>query len=464
MSITKNILIYGAGEFGNFINRLIISKKIVDFEVKGFIDDSILKKGNQINGLRVYNKSEIKKSFIDEEEISGIILAIKNIEESVKKELEIFFHSLNVPILSPPDIDYWVRNGLKPQMIKPISYSSFIDRKKILINFEPVKRFYSNKTVLVTGSGGSIGSEISKQLSDFNLKKIILIDTSETALFNLLNELKKSIEVEFHMISINNIIELEKIFKNNSIDIVFHAAAFKHVGMCEIDFKNCTYNNLFGTINVVDLSFKFHCEKFIMISTDKAVNPKSVMGISKRLCELYCLSLSNSGLKTDVIITRFGNVLGSNGSVLKIFENRFNKNLPLQVTDEKMTRYFMSIFEACELVILSGFRASNSDICIFDMGEPQNILKLAEKFIISKGLIPYKQYKIEIIGALKSEKINEELFNQNEKIEFKANEKLMIFRSNIDVEVKNNIINDFQGTGQLTHKIIKNRFRKYATL
>ncbi|MDC0133046.1 SDR family NAD(P)-dependent oxidoreductase, partial [Flavobacteriaceae bacterium] len=423
----------------------------------------ILKKGNLINGLRIYSISEIKKSFIDENEISGIILAIKTIEESVKKDLEIFFNSLNVTVLSPPDIDHWVQNGLKPQMIKPISYNSFIDRKKIFVNFDPVKKFYSGKIVLVTGSAGSIGSEISKQLSDFNLKKIILIDTSETALFNLLNELKKSIEIEFHMISVTNKIDLEKIFKNNSIDIVFHAAAFKHVGMCEIDFKNCINNNLFGTINVVDLSFKYDCEKFIMISTDKAVNPKSVMGISKRLCELYCLSLSNSGLKTDVIITRFGNVLGSNGSVLKIFENRFNKNLPLQVTDEKMTRYFMSIFEACQLVILSGFRGSNSDICIFDMGEAQNILKLAEKFIISKGLIPYEQYKIEITGALKSEKINEELFNQNEKIEFQANEKLMIVRSNIDIELKNIIIKDFQRTDQLTHKIIKGRYKKYET-
>ena len=461
MSSSKNILIYGAGEFGNFINRLILSKKIVAFEVKGFIDDSILKKGNLINGLKIYNISEIKKSFIVENEISGVILAIKTIEESIKKDLEIFFNALDVTVLSPPDIDYWVQNGLKPQLIKPISYNSFIDRKKIFINFDPVKKFYSDKIVLVTGSAGSIGSEISKQLSKFNLKKIILIDTSETALFNLLNELKKSIEVEFHMISVNNKIDLEKIFKINSIDIVFHAAAFKHVGMCEIDFKSCINNNLFGTINVIDLSIKYHCEKFIMISTDKAVNPKSVMGISKRLCELYCLSLSSNGSKTDVIITRFGNVLGSNGSVLKIFENRFNKNLPLQVTDKKMTRYFMSIFEACQLVILSGLRGSNSDICIFDMGEPQNILKLAEKFIVSKGLIPHEQYKIEIIGALQSEKINEELFNQNEKIEFQANEKLMIIRSNIDIELKNIIIKDFQETDQLTHKIIKNRFKKY---
>ena len=461
MGKIKNVLIYGAGELGVFIQRLIMSKKINDYMVIGFIDDSIIKSGNIINNQNIYSSIEVNSSFLEKKEISAIILAIRDLDEKIQEKINNKFSDLNIPLLSPPDIDFWVQNGLKSEMIKPLNYSSFINRKKINLDLNLIKNFYDSKTILVTGAAGSIGSEICKQITTFNIKKIILVDSSETGVFNLLEDIKKFKTIDFHLISVTNTKSLEKVFEKNDIDVVFHAAAYKHVNICEINYSNCIYNNVLGTINTIDLAIKYNCKKFVLISTDKAVNPKSIMGISKRLCELYCLSISNTKIETDIVITRFGNVLGSNGSVLKIFENRFISNLPLQVTDKKMTRYFMSIFEACQLVIYSGQKGSNSEICIFEMGTPQNIFKLAEKFIISKGLIPHEQYKINIIGAGSSEKINEELFSSYEELEKKEDEKILILKSKTNPKIKDMIKKDYGDPDSLSYEEIKDIFKKY---
>ncbi len=459
--MTKNILIYGAGEFGIFIQRLIKSKRIREFNVIGFVDDSPIKTGNIFDNLNIYSSKEINHSFLLEQNIKGIILAIRNLNQENKNKINKKFSDLNLPLLSPPDIDFWVQNGLKSEMIQPINYSTFINRKKINLNLNKIKSYYNSKTIMVTGAAGSIGSEICRQITNFNIKKIIIVDSSETGIFNLLENIKNFKSISFHLISVTDYKSLERIFKTHKIDFVFHAAAYKHVNMCEINYKNCINNNLIGSINTIDLAVKYNCEKFILISTDKAVNPINIMGISKRLCELYALSVSNH-VNTKIIITRFGNVLGSNGSVLKIFENRFISNLPLEVTSKKMTRYFMSIFEACQLVIYSGQKGSNSEICIFEMGTPQNIYKLAENFIVSKGLIPHDQYKIKIVGVGSGEKINEQLYSDNEEPEKTEDDKILILKSKINSKIKDQIKKDFKDPLMLSKVDIINLFNKYS--
>lgn len=417
----SNIVIYGAGQSG------MITKQVIDassnMRVVGFLEDDVNKIGKFLGGAKIYsNGDQSIDNLFKELNVDELVITVKDLPYERKTDIVEVCLRNQVKVRAIPPIEKWVKGELSLNQIKDIRIEDLLGREAIHLSVENVSRELSGKIVCVTGAAGSIGSEIVIQVLSFRPKKVILIDQDESALYELERELSKmqtSIAFFPYLANITNKARMKAIFEVHKPQIVFHAAAYKHVPMMEGNPHEAVLCNILGTKALADLSVEFHVEKFVMVSTDKAVNPTNVMGCSKRVAEIYVQSLNSkleavSSTHTLFVTTRFGNVLGSNGSVIPLFKKQIQEGGPVTVTHPQITRYFMTIHEACQLVLEAGAMGKGGEIFIFDMGRSVLILDLAKKMIRLSGLEPDKDIEIVFTGLREGEKLYEELLNDKE--------------------------------------------------
>ncbi|PHS61904.1 MAG: polysaccharide biosynthesis protein [Flavobacterium sp.] len=428
--LKKRIMIYGSDSHSLNIGKTLLSDDTINFKLIGFLNEKFKTKGVKLYGKPLITIKNDFSSIIEDYNVNGIIIADKSYSIKEKNKIVELCLENNLEIFSVPSLEQVnTQEGVKLQ-IKPIQIEDLLERDPIQINDELIKYDLENKTILVTGGAGSIGSEIVSQLSCFKPKLLIILDQAESALHELELELKQKIpnlNFVIELADISNVFRLENVFIKHKIDFIYHAAAYKHVPMIEKNPREAVLVNILGTINLANLSLKFGIDKFVMISTDKAVNPTNVMGASKRAAEMYVQSFFNEHSDgTKFITTRFGNVLGSNGSVIPHFRNQISKGGPVTVTHKDIIRYFMTIPEACQLVLQAGTMGHGGEIFIFDMGEQVRILDLAKKMIRLSGFEPYKDIDIQITGLRPGEKLYEELLNDTSKSLPTHHKKIMI--------------------------------------
>ena len=423
--LTATIL-FGAGVNGLMAKRALDDSNSVN--VLAFVDDDKTKVGRSIEGISVFTLDEKLKKIVEQQNIDQVIITTDKISQKRKNEVFNFFKLQGIKIFTVPAIDQWANSQGIVGNLKPIIIEDLLRRDTIDIDLQKNNLQYQDKTILVTGAAGSIGSEIVRQLLKFKPYKLILFDQAETPLFELKNELfktKYTTQFEFLLRSVANYASVEQCFKAHTIDVVFHAAAYKHVYMTETTPAAAVLNNILGTKNVVDVAIKNKACHFVMVSTDKAVNPSNVMGASKRIAEMYLANQAESS-NTQLITTRFGNVLGSNGSVVPIFKEQIEKGGPVIVTHPEITRFFMTITEACQLVLEAGAMGTGGEIYVFDMGAPVKIKDLAISMIRLSGLVENQDIKIEYSGLRPGEKLYEELLTGNENLKPSHNELIYI--------------------------------------
>ena len=417
-SSRKNVLIYGSGETGIIVKRVIESDPRSGYQLKGFIDDNSKLQGKKVDGYPVFSKSVITKDFIDVEGIKAFIFAIKDISARKKKEVLESVINLGLEILDTHSFDQWLNGHLQVKQLRKVQFEDLLGREPITLDLIRIEQGLKKKTILVTGAAGSIGSEIVRQLTKYNYKQLVLVDQAETPSFYLDNELKDKFSTcRYDLIigDVTNELKMDHIFRKYRPEIVFHAAAYKHVPIMEANPHEAFRVNVGGTKIISELAIKYRAEKFVMISSDKAVNPTNVMGATKKVCELLVQAQARrSETKTKFVTTRFGNVLGSNGSVIPLFKKQIAEGGPVTITDPEITRFFMTIPEACQLVLEAGFMGNGGEIFIFDMGNPIKILDIATKLIQLSGLEPYEDIDIKFTGLRPGEKLYEELFSDSE--------------------------------------------------
>jgi FlaA1/EpsC-like NDP-sugar epimerase len=429
-TLRKNVLIYGAGETGIVVKRVIQSDPRSGYHLKGFIDDNVKLQGKMVDGYPVYSKSVLSKDFIEIEGISVFIFAIKDISPVNRKKVLESVISLGLEILDTPSFDQWLNGKLQVKQLRKVQLEDLLGREPISLDLNRIGKGLKNKTILITGAAGSIGSEIVRQLTKFDYKLLVLLDQAETPSFFLNNELTEKYPGCRYKLIIGDVTNYQKmdfIFRKYHPELVFHAAAYKHVPLMEKNPHEAFRVNVGGTKNISDLAIKYNTEKFVMISSDKAVNPTNVMGASKKVCELLVhAQAKRQGIETKFITTRFGNVLGSNGSVIPLFKKQISDGGPVTVTHPDITRFFMTIPEACQLVLEAGFMGNGGEIFIFDMGSQIKIVDIAIKLIQLSGLIPYEDIEIKFTGLRPGEKLYEELFSVAEEQLLTHNPKISI--------------------------------------
>jgi len=429
---SHKVLIFGAGFKGQITRDVIEKDRNLRIKLAGFIDDNWQLQNKMIGGLPVYSEEKAFENIIDKENVKEIIIAVSKHKLSKERKRQIINICLvkHIKVSDVPDTANWINGSLSVNQIKEVQIEDLLGRDPIVLNKDRISKGLYRQTILVTGSAGSIGSEIIRQILNFQPGQLILVDQAESALFDLQNEIKGNINCENTVFIIANVADryrMRKIFSIYRPSIVFHAAAYKHVPLMEMHPYEAIKGNIGGIKVVADLAVEFMTRKFVMVSTDKAVNPTNVMGATKRICEIYIQSLSQiPDMKTHFITTRFGNVLGSNGSVIPVFKKQISQGGPVTVTHRNITRYFMTIPEASQLVLEAGFMGTGGEIFLFDMGLPVQIYDLAEKMILLSGLTPHKDIKIEITGLRPGEKLYEELLATSEDTLPSFNNKILI--------------------------------------
>jgi len=426
---TINSLIFGAGDMGEITLEAIQSDKENSIHVVGFVDDNPTKWAMTLNTIPVYSWDKALK-LISETHIEVVILAINNISVQRKREITNDCLDKGLKLKVMPTVGNWVNGISNKDQIRDIRIEDILGRVEIQLNQRRIAEGLAGKVVLVSGAAGSIGSEIVRQLLRFQVKKVLLIDIAESPLYDLEQELLLShYDVPFEVIlaDYTNPFRMRQVFDEFRPNIVFNAAAYKHVPLMEANPYEAVRVNIGGTKLMADISVEYEVEKFVMISTDKAVNPTNVMGASKRICEIYIQSLAQRrDIKTAFITTRFGNVLGSNGSVVPLFKKQIAQGGPVTVTHPDITRYFMTIYEACQLVLEAVFMGKGGEIFLFDMGEPVKIDDLAKKMIQLAGLKLGTDIEINYSGLRPGEKLYEELLASKENNLPTHHEKIMI--------------------------------------
>ncbi|MDH4460534.1 MAG: nucleoside-diphosphate sugar epimerase/dehydratase [Flectobacillus sp.] len=413
------VLIYGAGHSGLITKNVLLRDRIKEYEIVGFIDDNEKKINKTIEGVRVYSLETALTKLLPISPDIEVIVAIQSISKTGKRRISDRFLEEGIVVKTVPPVEKWVAGEFAVNQIHNIKIEDLLSRDPIQIDTKQINEELSGKTILVTGAAGSIGSEIVRQLLLFFPSKIILVDQAESALYDLEFEIKKKIpentQVQVVIGDVTDRNRMWQIFKKNKPQFVFHAAAYKHVPLMENNPYEAVKVNVLGTKNIADLSAEMGVNKFIMVSTDKAVNPTNVMGATKRLAEMYTQSMNHiEGIRTKYIATRFGNVLGSNGSVIPLFKKQIENGGPVTVTHPEITRYFMTIPEACQLVLEAASMGKGGEVFVFDMGESVKIVDLAKKMIVLSGLTLNKDITIEFSGLRPGEKLYEELLNTDE--------------------------------------------------
>jgi FlaA1/EpsC-like NDP-sugar epimerase len=442
------VMIYGAGEAGVATKRTFDHDNRVNKNIIAFVDDDIRKVGKTIDGVKILDAKHLVNLII-EHELDEIIFASYTIPTQRTNQIVEVCLENNIQVLNIPPADVWINGKLNTAQIQNINIENLLNRESIHIDIEGIGKELKNKRILITGAAGSIGSEIVRQLLKFEVGLIILNDQAESALHELYLELTEHYHDQNFLSFIGDVKDerrMENLFQAYKPHYVYHAAAYKHVPMMEDNPSEAIKTNVLGTKTIADKAVKHCVQKFVMISTDKAVNPTNVMGASKRIAEIYVQSLNNSLISDDhifrnglsyinemevkpitrFITTRFGNVLGSNGSVIPRFKQQIEKGGPVTVTHPNITRYFMTIPEACRLVLEAGSMGKGGEIFVFDMGKSVKIVDLAHKMIRLAGLVPNQDIKIEYSGLRPGEKLFEELLNDNENTMPTHHEKIMI--------------------------------------
>lgn len=410
-----NIIVVGTEQAAAAAKRAIDRDTISNIRVVAFIDPYNQQEGKKIEDVDIYNTYKLD-FLLQKYEVSKVIIAQKNIDPEKKTKIIEKCLNYNVKVQAIPDASAWINGELSLNQVKSVKIEDLLERPPIVLDKKRIQSYIKGKTVLVTGAAGSIGSEMVRQIAKFYPKKIILFDQAESPLYDLELELKESLHFyEFETVigSITNEYRLSKLFEVYMPNVVFHAAAYKHVPMMENNPTEAVFNNINGTKLIADTAVAYGVEKFVMISTDKAVNPTNIMGASKRIAEIYTQTL-NKTTSTNFITTRFGNVLGSNGSVIPRFHKQIEQGGPITITHPEVTRFFMTIPEACQLVLEAGAMGQGGEIFIFDMGKSVKILDLAKKMIKLSGLTLGKDIQINFTGLRPGEKLYEELLNNKE--------------------------------------------------
>lgn len=417
----KSVAIFGAGQSGILTQQIIQSDARSKLRVVAFLEDDLKMIGNQIHGTRIYSIHDHFDELVKELDIKELIISVRNLSIERKTEIVDLCLRHSIKARTIPPVEKWVKGELSLGQIHEINIDDLLGREIIKLEDEKLYHELSGKRICITGAAGSIGSEIVRQVLLYKPAQLILIDQAESPLYELERQLFTSYEIRstIYVADISNHARINQIFRDNRPEIVFHAAAYKHVPLMESNPYEAISCNIMGTKILADLSVTHGVNKFVMISTDKAVNPTSVMGCSKRIAEIYVQSLnadlaSRGRAHTVFVTTRFGNVLGSNGSVIPIFKKQIQSGGPVTVTHPDMTRYFMTIPEACRLVLEAGTMGEGGEIFIFDMGSPIKICDLAVRMIRLSGLEPNKDIEIVYTGLRQGEKLFEELLNDHE--------------------------------------------------
>ena len=422
-----NTIIYGAGDGGTVLMRTLNQDTHSKFKIKAFVDDDPQRAKSQINTIKVYPPTvAMTPEFIEKYGIDVMIVAIPSLSEERNKEIIEQGLALNLTVKSIPSFDKWVDGKLTTNQIQDIKIEDLLGRTPIIIGKSNVIREINDKVVLVTGAAGSIGSEICRQVMHYNPAKLVMLDQAESPMYDFQFEMNNTDDFKemhdrmaFVITNVKDPVRMREVFETYRPQVVFHAAAYKHVPFMEENAYEAVYVNVFGTKLVADLAIEYGVEKFVMISTDKAVNPTNVMGATKRIAEIYTQSRQGN---TKFITTRFGNVLGSNGSVVPLFRKQIAQGGPITVTDRRITRYFMTIPEACSLVLEAGSIGDGGDIFVFDMGEKVKIWDLAEKM---RQLAHRPEIEIVETGLRPGEKLYEEVLANEENTIKTDNEKIM---------------------------------------
>ncbi|EFV28905.1 polysaccharide biosynthesis protein [Bacteroides eggerthii 1_2_48FAA] len=430
-SRSANVFIYGAKEAGVNIAKALRVSLRNHYRLRGFIADEPELINKVMMGVKVFPNDDTLIENLDDWDVHTIIISPAKMEALKHSDMADRLLAHNIKLMTAPPLSEWNNQFLDRTQLKEIQIEDLLQRNPIEIDIHKVASHLEGKRVMITGAAGSIGSEIMRQVASFNPYKLILVDQAETPLHDIRLELQdrwRDIDAETIIADISNVTRMEEIFRRYKPQYIFHAAAYKHVPMMEDNVSESIQVNVYGTRTVADLAVKYGAEKFVMISTDKAVNPTNVMGCSKRICEIYVQSLAKKllaegGHVTQFITTRFGNVLGSNGSVIPRFRDQIQRGGPVTVTHPEIIRYFMTIPEACRLVLEAGSMGNGGEIYIFDMGKPVRIVDLAKRMISLSGRT---DVKIEFTGLRHGEKLYEELLNVKELTKPTYHEKIMI--------------------------------------
>ena len=419
-SDTVNLLIFGCGDSGIMTKNAFQQEQNGKFKVVGFLDDNANRWGKQLQNIQIHApKLALTEEWVKKHNIHQLVIAIQGLSPTRKAEISEAAIALGLEVKVVPPYRKWVASSITTNQLRKIKIEDLLQRNKIELDNTNILGAVEGKSILVTGAAGSIGSEIARQLSYYNVDKLILIDHAESPLYDIEQELiekhksRKTIKPICEVANVKDRYRMNVLFDTYKPQLVFHAAAYKHVPIIEKAPYEGIFVNVFGTRIVADLSIEYGVEKFVMVSTDKAVNPTNVMGATKRVAELYTQSLNELG-KTKFIATRFGNVLGSNGSVVPLFRKQIEAGGPITVTHEDITRYFMTIPEACNLVLEAGSMGKGGEVYVFDMGEPVKIMDMAKKMVRLSGLQLGKDIEINVTGLRPGEKLYEELLASSE--------------------------------------------------
>jgi FlaA1/EpsC-like NDP-sugar epimerase len=470
----KNTIIVGAGNTGEMILRDMIRQEFSEFYPVVFLDDDSTKVGTYMHGIRVFGTINKLKEAVKKYEAEAVIIAIPSLNHKTLKGIYNLAKEYKVNTIKiVPRIYDFHKPDINLKSLEDIHIEDLIGRQAIEINYGEIELFLKNTCVLITGAGGSIGSEIAMQVCAFQPQKVILFDTDETDLHNMHLKLTRVLphlkeKLFFITGDIRDEERIDEVFSAFHPDIVFHAAAYKHVPMMECNPTEAVKVNMFGTYLLARASVKYGVKKIVMISTDKAVMPTSVMGATKRMAEYICKAFNGSSRNAEFISVRFGNVLGSRGSVLPLFMEQLKYGGPLTVTHKEMQRYFMTIPEAVSLVLQASVIGNAGDVLVLDMGEPVKIVELAEELIRIQGMEPYKDVNIEFIGLRPGEKLFEEILTAEEGTVASKHERIFIAKDSekYSMEEIENILKEFdaaiKGSPAVDSRLIRELLKKYV--